>query len=116
MIMLASWAWILTWKEVAKLFNCSWSMVEAEVDEAVAYGMARHDLSGVTYIGIDEISRKQGYVYVTNVYDLKHRRLLWSSEGRARETLKGFFDWFGEERTEHSKASAATCGSPTWTS
>jgi hypothetical protein len=30
----------------------------------------------VTHIGIDEISRKRGHVYVTNVYDLKRRRLL----------------------------------------
>jgi len=39
-------------------------------------------------------------VYVTNVYDLNGRRLLWSGEGRAKETLEGFFDWFGKEQTE----------------
>jgi len=55
---------------------------------------------GGTHIGIDEISRKRGRVYVTNVYDLKRRRLLWSGEGRAKETLEAFFDWFGPERTE----------------
>ena len=31
--------------------------------------------SGVP-IGIDEISRKKGHVYVTNVYDLARKRLL----------------------------------------
>ena len=73
--------------------------MEAAVDEAMVYGMTHQDLSEVTHIGIDEITRKRGYVYVTNVYDLKRRRLLWSGEGRARETLEGFFDWFDEERT-----------------
>ena len=34
------------------------------------------DLEGVTHIGIDEISRKRGNVYVTNVYDLQDKRLL----------------------------------------
>ena len=109
MVTLAGWARILTWKEVAKLFHCSWSTVEAAVDGAVAYGMAHRDLSGVTHIGIDEISRKRGHVYVTNVYDLKSRRLLWSGEGRARETLEGFFDWFVPSSL---KASAVICGSP----
>ena len=74
-------------------------MVATAVDEAVGYGLAHRDLSGVTHIGIDEISRRRGHVYVTNVYDLKGRRLLWSGEGRAKETLEGFFAWFGEDRT-----------------
>ena len=99
MVTLATWARILTWQQVAALFGCAWSTVAAAVDEAVAYGMANRDLTGITHIGIDEISRKRGHVYVTNVYDLNGRRLLWSGEGRARETLAAFFDWFGEERT-----------------
>ena len=35
--------------------------------------MTHRYLSEVTHIGIDEIPRKRGHVYVTNVYDLKHR-------------------------------------------
>ena len=53
----------------------------------------------LTHIGIDEISRKRGHVYVTNVYDLNARRLVWSGEGRSKKTLETFFDWLGEERT-----------------
>lgn len=100
MVTLATWARMLTWQQVASLFACSWSTVAEAVDEAVAYGMANRDLSGVTHIGIDEISRKRGHVYVTNVYDLNEPRLLWSGEGRARETLKNFFAWFGKDNTE----------------
>jgi len=100
MVTLATWARLLTWKQVASLFHCSWSTVAAAVDEAVAYGLAHRDLSVVTHIGIDEISRKRGHVYLTNVYDLKHRRLLWSGEGRSKETLEGFFEWFGKERID----------------
>jgi len=99
MVTLATWAQILTWKQVAALFHCSWGTVATAVDEAVDYGLAHRDLSEVTHIGIDEISRKRGHVYVTNVYDLNSRRLLWSGEGRAKETLEGFFDWFGKEHT-----------------
>ena len=100
MVTLATWARILTWKQVTTLFHCSWSTVAMAVDEAVVYGLAHRDLSDVTHIGIDEISRKRGHVYVTNVYDLKSRRLLWSGEGRAKETLESFFEWLGEERTK----------------
>lgn len=100
MVLLATWARILTWKQVASLFHCSWHTVKEAVEEAVAYGLAERDLSGITHIGIDELSRKRGHVYVTNVYDLNARRLLWSGEGRAKETLEAFFDWFGPERSE----------------
>lgn len=99
MVTLATWARVLTWKQVATLFGCAWSTVAQAVDEAVAHGLAERDLSGVTHIGIDEISRKRGHVYVTNVYDLKARRLPWSGEGRAQATLGVFFKWFGQEGT-----------------
>lgn len=100
MVTLATWARVLTWKQVARLFHCAWDTVAAAVDEALAYGLAHHDLSGVTHIGIDEISRKRGHVYLTNVYDLNSRRLLWSGEGRAKQTLERFFDWLGPEHTQ----------------
>ena len=89
----------MTWKQVAGLFHVAWGTVADAVEEAVAYGLAHQDLSDVTHIGIDEISRKKGHVYVTNVYDLKARRLLWSGEGRTKATLEGFFASLGPERT-----------------
>ena len=61
----------------------------------MAYGLAHRDLEGVTHIGIDEISRKRGHVYVTNVYDLQDKRLLWSGEGRSKATLEAFFEFLG---------------------
>jgi len=98
MVTLATWARVLTWQQVAILFHCAWSTVAVAVDEAVKYGLAHRDLSGITLIGIDEISRKRGHVYVTNVYDLEGRCLLWSGEGRGKETLRAFFEEFGEEQ------------------
>ena len=81
-VTLATWARVLAWEEqVARLFHCAWGTVATAVDEAVAYGLAHRDLEGVTHIGIDEISRKRGHVYVTNVYDLQDKRLLWSRRG-----------------------------------
>lgn len=98
-VTIATWAQQLTWLQVSLLFGCSWGTVAAAVDYAVSYGLARRDLSGITHIGIDEISRQKGHVYLTNVYDLKTGTLIWSTEGRSVESLDAFFSFFGEERT-----------------
>lgn len=90
--LLAAWCKLLPWDQVANLFGVHWSTVAAAVQQAVAYGLEHRDLDGVLYIGIDEISRRKGHVYVTNVYDLKHKRLIWSGEGRSLETLARFFN------------------------
>ena len=95
---IATWTRVLPWQPVATLFGCAWGTVERAVEAAVVYGLAHRDVTGVTHIGIDEISRKKGHVYVTNVYDLTRKRLLWSGEGRTRATLEAFFDFLGADR------------------
>jgi transposase len=97
---LATWARLLPWLEVARLFRCSWGTVAASVDFVVKYGLENRDLSGITHMGIDEISRRKGHKYLTNVYDLKTKRLIWSGKGRTEETLREFFDFFGENRAK----------------
>ena len=97
---LATWARLLPWLDVARLFRCSWGTVAASVDFVVKYGMENRDLSGITHIGIDEISRRKGHKYITNVYDLKTKRLIWSGRGRTEETLREFFDFFGKNRAK----------------
>ncbi len=99
MVTLATWARAMPWQQVARLFRCSWGTVATAVEEAVAYGSAHRDLDQLTHIGIDEISRKRGPVYVTNVYDLVRKRLVWSGEGRSTDTINAFFDFLGPERT-----------------
>ena len=99
LVTLATWARALPWEQVARLFRCSWGTVATAVEEAVAVGLAHRDLDHLTHIGIDEISRKRGHVYVTNVYDLARKRLVWSGEGRTTDTLNAFFDFLGPEKT-----------------
>ncbi|MGC8724926.1 MAG: ISL3 family transposase, partial [Acidobacteriota bacterium] len=97
---LAVWARLLSWDVVASLFGLSWGSVASAVKAAVHYGLEHRDTSEVCHIGIDEISRRKGHQYMTQVYDLAQKRLLWSGEGRGEETLKRFFDEWGPERTE----------------
>ena len=87
LVELATWSRLLAWDVVADLYGVSWSTVVSAVEQAVAYGLARRDLSEVRVIGIDELSRRKGHIYHTNVYDIgsSPRRLIWSTEGRDRE-------------------------------
>lgn len=94
--LLAFWCKLLPWKQVAHMFGVHWNTVAAAVRQAVDYGLAHRGMDGVVYIGIDELSRRKGHVYVTNVYDLKEKRLLWSGEGRSQATLRAFFAEHGE--------------------
>ena len=49
---LATWARLLPWIEVARLFHCAWATLPGAVDFAVQYGLENRDLSGITHIGI----------------------------------------------------------------
>ncbi|MBZ0258539.1 ISL3 family transposase [bacterium] len=94
--LLAAWAKLLAWKVAADQFGVHWNSVQGAVRQAVDYGLTHRDLGSILCIGIDELSRKKGHVYVTNVYDLEERRLIWSGEGRSQDTLKEFFEEHGE--------------------
>ncbi len=96
---LAFWSRMLAWDQVARLFHVSWNTVRSAVDAAVAYGRACEHYQGVRFIGIDEISRKKGHIYHTQVYDLEGKRLLWTGAHRDKDSLRRFFAWWGEERT-----------------
>lgn len=99
---LARWSKRLPWKEVAGIFGTSWDSVVRSAKMAVAWGLEHRDLSGVTAVGIDEIARGKGQnKYVTLVYqiDSGRKRLLWMGKERTEKTLRGFFNWFGEERS-----------------
>jgi len=96
---LAFWSRLLPWDQVARLYKVSWNTVRSAVEAAVEYGREREDYGGVRFIGIDEISRKKGHTYHTNVYDLERKRLIWSGAHRDKDSLRRFFQWWGNKRT-----------------
>ena len=98
--LLSTWTKLLPWKVVANLYGVHWNTVATGVKKAVAYGLKHREFSSVLYIEIDELSRKKGHVYVTNVYDLASKSLIWSGEGRSQETLAAFFKEHGEALKE----------------
>ena len=98
-VFLATWAQVLSWKQVAQRFHTSWDTVFEAVGYAVTYGLNHRDLSQVKEVGIDEIAVRKGHHYVTLVYDLAAscRRLLFVHEGRREESLAPFFSLLGDD-------------------
>ena len=99
---IAHWAKQLPYEVVSKEFGTSWNSVYRCVEHAVDWGRERVDLSGVKSIGVDEISRAKGHEYVTLVYEVgaERKRLLWVNEDRKEQSLEGFFDLLGEDRSK----------------
>jgi len=98
---LAGWAKRMAWAAVAEAFHTSWHTVFRAVEQAVEWGRAHMDLTGITAIGVDEISWRKGHIYATVVYQINQgrKRLLWVGEHRKCKTLLRFFHWLGKERS-----------------
>ena len=88
----------LSWREAAHHFGLNWKSVAAIVQRAVAYGLARRRRKPLHWIGVDEVSRRKGHRYLTVVYDLERRMLVWVGEDRSEQTLRKFFCELGRRR------------------
>jgi transposase len=96
---------------VSALMRVAWRTVGSIITRVAEDAMTGVDrFEGLRRIGIDEISYKRGHKYLTVVVDHDTRRLLWAASGRDRQTLRGFFDELGPERSAqitHISADAA---------
>ncbi len=81
----------LSWQGTAREYGLNWKSVATIVKRAVQYGLRHRARLPVHVIGIDEVSRRKGQVYLTVVYDLERRVLLWVGEDRTEEAVKKFF-------------------------
>ena len=89
----------LSWQGTARQYGLNWKSVATIVKRAVAYGLRHRARPPVHAIGIDEVSRRKGQVYLTVVYDLERRVLLWVGEDRTEQAVKKFFtDEMGRRR------------------
>jgi len=88
----------LTWKETAAHYGVDWKVVATVVKRAVAWGLAHRVWTPLHVLGIDEVSRAKGQRYLTLVYDLARRRLVWIGENRDAATMTQFFRWLGSRR------------------
>jgi transposase len=96
---LAEWARRLSWKEVATIFSTTWEQVRDSVEQAVQWGLAQRDLSGVKALGVDEIHWRRGHHYLTLAYQIDSgcRRLLWIGRERTEHCLRQGLRQLGKE-------------------
>jgi transposase len=81
----------LSWQGTARQYGLNWKSVATVVKRAVEYGLRHRARPPVHVIGIDEVSRRKGQVYLTVVYDLERRLLLWVGDDRTEEAVRPFF-------------------------
>jgi len=97
-----AWLTINTSKTaVGELMRISWRAVGHICERVMVTQAAGRDmLSGLTRLGIDEISVRKGQSYLTVVVDHHSGGLVWAAPGRNRETVAKFLDLLGSERCE----------------
>ena len=84
--------------QVARHFQLNWKTVARAIRQAVAYGLRHRKRRPLHVLGVDEVSRRKGHHYLTVVYDLERRVLLWVGQDRTTETLASFFRELGPRR------------------
>ena len=96
-------AWLVTHTSksaVVELMRVAWKSVGSIVSRVVNDARKACDpFDGLKRIGIDEISYRKGYKYITVVVDHDSGRLVWAGVGRDIKTLEKFFDLLGKERS-----------------
>jgi len=83
----ATLARVLDWKSVAGHFRLNWKTVAAVVEGAVLWGLEHRRWHPLHVLGIDEVSRRKGQQYLTIVYDLDRRRVVWVGRDRTTDTI-----------------------------
>src|SRR5680860_736322 len=75
---------------VARYTGLAWRTVKAMDERALTRDLAALDpgvLTGLRYLGVDEVARAKGQDYLTIVYDLDSGALVWVTEGRRAACL-----------------------------
>lgn len=98
---------------VAALMRIAWRSVGGICQRVAAEAQAQRDLlSGLTRVGIDEISHRKGHRYLTVVVDHDSGRLVWAAPGQDRATVERFLEQLGRERCE--RIELVSCDMASW--
>lgn len=102
---------------VARHTGLSWDSVKAIECAHLAQTVPiprPQTLTGIRYLGVDEVARAKGQSYFTLVYDLSpgthHGRILWIREGREAAVLAEFLEALSQECAAGIEAVALDMG------
>lgn len=83
---------------ITSLMRIGWRTVGTVLERVIASGISpQQRLVGLRRIGIDEISYRRGFKYITVVVDHDTGALVWAGPGRGVATLKEFFNLLGKD-------------------
>jgi len=85
----------MTISAIARHFELRWETVKNMDKQYLLETLPALDpskLTGLKYLGVDEVARAKGHDYMTVVYDLGTGKLIWVHEGRTSEVFSLFLD------------------------
>lgn len=94
---------------VAHCTGLAWRTVKAMDQRSLKAdfpALRPQDITGVRYLGVDEVARAKDQDYLTVVYDLDTGTLLWVAEGRTQAGLQAFSNQMETETSDHIQAVA----------
>jgi transposase len=92
-----------TVKAVAKRMALDWETVKDAEVRYIRGLLRKRDLSGMTRIGIDEVSYQKGHKYLTLVTDLDGHRVVYATHGNDGKAVGRFLTWLGPKRAGRIK-------------
>ena len=66
-----------------------------------------HPLEAPVYMSVDEVSWQKRHKYVTNVIDIRKRKVIWNHHGRGKNVLDTFYRALGQNGCEQIQAVAS---------
>ncbi|MDE0853583.1 MAG: ISL3 family transposase [Nevskia sp.] len=98
---------------VSRWSGLSWVTVK-DMDrrhlQATLPALKPRDLTGLRYLGVDEVARAKGHDYVTVVYDLESGGLLWVGDGKCADSLGLFLAELSQDTAAGIEAVAMDMG------
>ncbi|MEW6104534.1 MAG: ISL3 family transposase [bacterium] len=94
---------VMTIEDTANFENLHWQTVKEIDKRAIKKTQKERDLSGITTLGIDEISVGKGHNYLHMISSLEGPNgpeVLYVGEGRKEKDLLPFWRWFGKRRAK----------------
>lgn len=85
-------------KEAVHVLRISWDEGYAIKKRAVVRGLARRAVESFKRLGVDEVSFRKGYSYMTIVTDLVGRKVLFVGRGRKKGTLDTFYETLTDDQ------------------
>lgn len=98
---------------VARWTGLAWATVK-ELDrhhlQSTLPALKPRDLTGLRFLGVDEVARAKGHDYVTVVYDLDSGGLLWVGDGKSADSLGLFLAELSQDTADGIQAVAMDMG------